>query len=112
MTFSGLLGSPSLSLATCPREVWASLGEAPVDDPCLSGLICRGRLILAKPRCFRLLRSSACVSDSLYSEAARLLDGSEQLVVQFVVVLVGRNVNPIEARKTEGRDFKIMFLET
>lgn len=101
MTVSGLLCPPSFSLATCPREVWASLGEATADAPRLSGLICKGRLITAKPCCFWLLRSSACVSDSLYSKAARLLDGSEQLVVQFVIVLVGRNVNPIEAGKTE-----------
>lgn len=96
MTFSGLLCPPSLSLATCPREVWMSLGEATVDDACLSGLICKGRLIMAKPCCFWLLLSSACICDSLNSEAARLFDGSEQLVVQFVIVLVGRNVNPIE----------------
>lgn len=105
MTFSGLLCPPSLSLATCPREVWMSLGEATVDDACLSGLICKGRLIMAKPCCFWLLLSSACICDSLNSEAARLFDGSEQLVVQFVIVLVGRNVNPIETGKTEGNRF-------
>lgn len=52
---------------------------------------------MAKPCCFWLLLSSACTSDSLHSETTRLLDGSEQLVVQFVIVLVRRNVNPIEA---------------
>lgn len=33
MTFSGLLCTPSLNLATCPQDVGASLGEATVDDP-------------------------------------------------------------------------------
>lgn len=42
MTCSGLLCPSSLSLATCPGKVWASLGEATMDDPRLSGLICRG----------------------------------------------------------------------
>lgn len=41
--------------------------------------------------------------DSLYSEAARLLDGRQQLVVQFVVELVGRNVDPIETKREEKR---------
>lgn len=41
MIFSGLLCPHSLSLATCHREVWASLGETTVDDPHLSGLICK-----------------------------------------------------------------------
>lgn len=110
MTRSGLLCTTSLSLATCPREVWASLGEATEDDPRLSGLICRGRLITAKPCCFWLLLSSACISDSLYSKAARLLDGSEQLVVQFVIMLVGRNVDPIKTGNTGGESiFKIVF---
>lgn len=33
---------------------------------------------------------------SLYSKATCFFNGSEQLVVKFVVVLIGRNVNPIE----------------
>lgn len=38
---------------------------------------------------------------SLHSEAARFLDGSEQLVIQFVIALVGRNVNPVKTAKTQ-----------
>lgn len=50
---------------------------------------------------------SDIISPSLHSKAARLLDGSEQLVVEFVVVLVGRNVDPIEAgEKTQRENLK------
>lgn len=51
-----------------------------------------------------LLVVAGRVGDSLYSEAARLLDGGEQLVVQFVVVLVGRNVNPVKTGGGEEGD--------
>lgn len=56
-----------------------------------------------------LLAVAGRVGDSLYSEAARLLDGGEQLVVQFVVVLVGRNVNPVKTGggAKRGTDFKV-----
>lgn len=57
---------------------------------------------MAKPCCFQLSQSSARISDSLHGEATRLLDGSEQLVVQLVVVLVGRNVDPVETANTRG----------
>lgn len=67
---------------------------------------------MAEPCCFGLLLSSACTSDSLHSKAARLLDGREQLVVQFVVVLVGRNVDPIETGKTEESRFLNDILRT
>lgn len=53
-----------------------------------------------------LWSSASRVHDSLYSKAARLLDGSEQLVVQFVVVLVGRNVDPIETGEEKKRKEK------
>lgn len=60
-------------------------------------------LIVAEPHCFWSSVSSASVGDSLYSKAARLLDGSEQLVVQLVVALIGRNVNPVEAGRQRVR---------
>lgn len=46
--------------------------------------------------------------NSLDSEAARLLNGSEQLVVELVVVFIGRNVNPIETGK-DGKGGGIFF---
>lgn len=39
--------------------------------------------------------SPTCLS--FHCEATGLLDRSQQLVIQLVVALVGRNVNPIEA---------------
>lgn len=45
-----------------------------------------------------LVPADPCVSSvSLHSKATRLLDSSEQLVIQLVIVLVGRNVDPVEA---------------
>lgn len=108
MTCSGHLCPPSpwLGLMFFPG-IWVSLGEATVDGPRLSGLI--WRLIKAKPCCFLLLLTSACIGNSLYSKTACLLDGSEQLVVKFVIVLVGRNVDPIKTGKTEENILKLIL---
>lgn len=65
---------------------------------------------MAKPCCFLLLLSSARISGSLYGKAAGLLDGSEQLVVQLVIVLVGRNVNPIETVEEGGENLQSWFM--
>lgn len=51
-----------------------------------------------------LVPADPCVSSvSLHSKATRLLDSSEQLVIQLVIVLVGRNVDPVEAEQTEDK---------
>lgn len=53
---------------------------------------------------FLVVSSSVRVrGDSLDGKATRLLDGSEQLVVQFVVVLVRRNVDPVETGEKQKR---------
>lgn len=48
---------------------------------------------------------------SLYSKATRFFNGSEQLVIKFVVVLIGRNVNPIETGRTAGERFKTLKIQ-
>lgn len=48
-----------------------------------------------------MLLTPTCTGASLNSKTARLLNGSEQLVVQFVIVLIGRNVDAIKTRKTK-----------
>ena len=40
---------------------------------------------------------------SFHGEAASLLDGCQQLVVQLVLVLVGRNFSPVTAGYVGGR---------
>lgn len=41
--------------------------------------------------------TSALSERSLHRKATRLLDGRQQLVIQLLVRLVGRDVNPVEA---------------
>lgn len=98
MTCSGHLcpSPPKLGLRFSLGK-WASLGEVSMDAPPppshLNGLIWR---LKAETRCFLLSPTSARTDNSFYRKTARLLNGSEQFVVKFVVVLVGRNVDPIK----------------
>lgn len=84
---------PTLPLSLSSGKFEHPFVKHPSMNPSWNGRV----LIVAEPHCFWSSVSSASVGDSLYSEAARLLDGSEQLVVQLVVALIGRNVNPVEA---------------
>lgn len=90
---------PTLPLSLSSGKFEHPFVKHPSMNPSWNGRV----LIVAEPRCFWSSVSSASVGDSLYSKAARLLDGSEQLVVQLVVALIGRNVNPVEAGRQRVR---------
>lgn len=73
--------------------VWTSLVAAIVHEPPPGPIVCMDS-------CGRRA-AFADATDSLHGEATRLLDGSEQLVVQFVVGLIRWNVNPVETERRQ-----------